>query len=244
MDEVVPQWAAAWMEREDIFQATVIEKLDTIDRSLCKLEQYVHDLQLGAVDTASSIRLAYCRPGMSAILVGNSDACQSLLACCDTCRNMSSSMMSVAEIVADYEVFKRGEGLVGQNGGDCQAAAAEACVFFSSSHRLMAPEVVSSVLYCTPGSQPVMGVDALARVLPAKDGALSPGMKAYKLDVGTCIWRPDPESPVVPMGEGGNAVTGYKHFVVCVKTLEGFCIAVDWGVRQFAAIPDGARLYF
>jgi hypothetical protein len=210
-----------------------------MNTQLRRLSDQVRELQENArVDMAqlkTSVRLAYCRPGRAHYLAHNADACASLLACRDV---SDSSMMSISEIVADYVVNKRGDELVGEFGGDCQAAARAAEIFFSS-RKLMQTSFQECVLYSPSGQSIAMSDRILEAVTPALGGKVRAGMKAYKLIDGSCVWTP--EDVQTPVNEGAM---GYKHYVATVMTLDNVRIAVDWGIGQFSDLPEDMRLYF
>ena len=204
-------------------------------QQLYKLEHAVSDIKLDILEMKSSIRLAYCRHlGMIDILVHNTDACTALLA---MRRNMgSSSSMSMAEIVADYEVNNRGEGLVGPFGGDCQFAARAAEEFFSKIHGLMRAIMVTVVMYSPSGATLSLapGINGTA---PVKDRTVPDGAKPYRLTwEGSCVWtRDDTPHP--------GPCKGYVHYVANVVTLDGHNIMVDWGIAQFAKPPSDMRMF-
>jgi hypothetical protein len=211
---------------------TMQTEFDTVRTDLRRLSDQVHELQdntrFDIADLKASVRLAYCRPGCARHLPHSPDACAALLAC----RGMyDSSMMSVSEIVADYVVNKRGHQLVGQFGGDCQAAARAAEEFFRS-RKLMRSAFQECVLF-SPSSAPIRFSDRVTALppgsAPAKEGVLKRGMKAHKLIAGTCVWEPDHNTDHL-VDEGAM---GCNHFVATVTALGNERVAVDWGVGQF-----------
>eukprot|EP00798_Chlamydomonas_sp_ICE-L_P026289 gene26289-biopygen11240 len=199
-----------------------------------KLEHAVSDIKLDILEMKSSIRLAYCRHlGMIDILVHNTDACTALLA---MRRNMgSSSSMSMAEIVADYEVNKRGEGLFGSFMGDCQVAAKAAVAFFSNIHGLMHSRMVTVVMYSPSGATLSLapGINGIA---PVKDGTIPDGAKPYRLTEGSCVWTQDDTQHPGPC-------KGIIHYVASVVTLDGHKIMVDWGIAQFSKPTSDMRMF-
>eukprot|EP00798_Chlamydomonas_sp_ICE-L_P000339 gene339-biopygen78 len=203
-------------------------------QQLYKLEHAVSDIKLDILEKKSSIRLAYCRHlGMIDILVHNTDACTALLA---MRRSMgSSSSMSMAEIVADYEVNNRGEGLVGPFGGNCQFAARAAEEFFSKIHGLMRAIMVTVVMYSPSGATLSLapGINGTA---PVKDRTVPDGAKSYRLTEGSCVWTQDDTQHPGPC-------KGYVHYVASVVTLDGHNIMVDWGIAQFAKLPSDMMMF-
>lgn len=192
----------------------------------------LEDIKLDIASIKKTIRLAYCRHWSAAHLVNDIDTCASLLACSNL---TSTSMMSVAEIVADYQVNDRGCCLVGQNGGDCLYAATTAFTFFEHTYALMRPRIVSCVLL-SPSNAPLLMGDGIMCV-PEAAGDISADATAYQLMPGTCVWLNDGSSP------HPGSVTGYKHYAISVQTLGGEIVMVDWGISQFSHVPDDMRLY-
>lgn len=230
---------------------TMQTELRTMVTDVRRLSDQVKELddntRFDIADLKASVRVAYCRPGCARHLPYSPDACAALL------RGMNDScMMSVSEIVADYVVNKRGHEyheLVGQFGGDCQAAARAAEEFFRS-RKLMRSAFQECVLF-SPSSAPIRFSDRVNALppgsAPAKEGVLKRGMKAHKLIAGTCIWEPDHTMDHL-VDEGAM---GYNHFVVTVTALGNERVAVDWGVVEqfdFASsspdLPCDVRLFF
>jgi hypothetical protein len=149
-------------------------------------------------------------------------------------RNHSSTLMSLAEIEADFVVNDR-RALYAE-GGDCELAGAEACVFFKNTHTLMRAKLVQGVLYARSG-QPVMGKTGQS---PDATGYITPNMRRYVLR-GTdgCIWEPADDART----HGAMNVCGMRHRVALVHTLEGARVLVDWGVGQFSMLPPDIGLY-
>eukprot|EP00798_Chlamydomonas_sp_ICE-L_P011158 gene11158-biopygen12612 len=175
-------------------------------QQLYKLEHAVSDIKLDILEMKSSIR------------------------------NMgSSSSMSMAEIVADYEVNNRGEGLVGPFGGDCQFAARAAEEFFSKIHGLMRAIMVTVVMYSPSGATLSLapGINGTA---PVKDRTVPDGAKSYRLTEGSCVWTQDDTQHPGPC-------KGYVHYVASVVTLDGHNIMVDWGIAQFAKLPSDMMMF-
>eukprot|EP00798_Chlamydomonas_sp_ICE-L_P027802 gene27802-biopygen5217 len=152
-------------------------------------------------------------------------------------RNMgSSSRMSMAEIVADYEVNNPGEGLVGPFGGNCQFAARVAEEFFSNIHGLMRAIMVTVVMY-SPSGAPLSLAPGINGTAPVKDRIVPDGAKPYRLTwEGSCVWtRDDTPHP--------GPCKGYVHYVANVVTLDGHNIMVDWGISQFAKLPSDMMMF-
>jgi hypothetical protein len=204
-----------------------------------QVEELRENTRIDIAELRSSVRLAYCRPGCARHLSQNPDACAALLACSRDIRD--SSMMSVSEIVADYVVNKRGDQLVGQFGGDCQAAARAAEEFFGG-RKLMRAAFQQGVLF-SPSGAPIRFSDRVcSSSAPAEEGVLKRGMKAHKLIVGTCVWEPDDDTDLV------EGAMGCNHFVAVVTALGNERVAVDWGVGKFSFafsdLPSDIRLFF
>eukprot|EP00798_Chlamydomonas_sp_ICE-L_P011166 gene11166-biopygen12620 len=172
-------------------------------QQLYKLEHAVSDIKLDILEMKSSIRLAYCRHlGMLAMR-----------------RNMgSSSSMSMAELVADYEFAAR--------------AAEE---FFSKIHGLMRAIMVTVVIYSPSGATLSLapGINGTA---PVKDRTVPDGAKPYRLTEGSCVWTQDDTQHPGPC-------KGYVHYVASVVTLDGHNIMVDWGIAQFAKLPSDMMMF-
>lgn len=216
-------------------QKTVIDKVTTLTNDVSKLNARMDDMSITVDKLSRTIRLVYCRPGMTERLVGNTYGCADLLACACYCRNVTaSSRMSVSEIVADFEVNKRGDGQVGVLGGDCQAAARAAEQYFNDNYSLMLPKFEECVMYSPSGASFTL---ATAGRLPTMDGSIAPTMKAHTLKNGTCVWEPAAQQ-TPPLAKG------HKHFVASVTTLDGYRVAVDWGIGQFAQLPQDMLLFF
>jgi len=219
------------------FQTAVISRLTHLTEVVSKLEVRMDDLSITVNKLSNTIRLVYCRPGMTERLLGNIDACAGLVTC--SCRNVvASSRMSVSEIVADFEVNKRGDNQVGNLGGDCQAAARAAEQYFNDHHSLMLPKFEECVMYSPSGASFTQATVGWQHPnLPTMDGHVTPNMTAHTLKAGTCVWEP----VALPVQV---CAKGHKHFVTSVTTLEGSKVAVDWGIGQFAQLPHDMMLFF
>ena len=215
------------------FQKTVVTMLSRFTQTFDNFEQRIVNLSMDVGKLQDTMRLVYCRPGMTERLVGDTKACAGLLSCVHRRNVTSSSMMSVNEIVADFEVNKRGDGQVGVLGGDCQAAAATSKDYFANSHSLMLPKVEECVMYSPSGAS--LSLSSGAK--PAMDGNVASTMKAHKLIDKTCVWAPAASPPAA-------LTKGYKHFVTSVTTVEGIRVAVDWNIGQFAQLPEDMVLFF
>ena len=97
-----PGWARALQGQFAAMQG----QFAAMQRQLAGLRCDVDDIKIDMAAIKKDVRLAYCRPGMCDRLVGNTDACATLLAC----RGVKS--MSVAEVVADFKVNERGRGVL------------------------------------------------------------------------------------------------------------------------------------
>lgn len=209
------------------------QDIHSLRQDVYRLQQDVGDIKLDLRSTIGTVRSAYCRPGAADSLLDDPSACALLVHIARCSKLSSTSMMSVAEIVADYVCNRRYEGLVSPDGGDCQEAAKTAATFFADSHSLMDPQVAAGVLY----SPVALDASNFVGTAPDADGVVLSGMNGYKLDAGSCIWQLD-KGAVVPVG-----ARGYNHFVVTVRTLEQSHVAVDWGCEQFRNLPTDARLF-
>jgi hypothetical protein len=229
--DVPPSWAQK-------FQRDIVTALSALSKDVSDLKCAVTDLKIDVKRMQDTIRLVYCRPGMSVNLIGDVDDCASLLVCS---KLTETSMMSVSELQADFVVNNRDEGLVCEFGGDCQFAARAACTFFETSRSLMRPRFEECVMYSPSGASIYMGVSSFAGESPPVHGVICKGMKAHSLDKGGCVWIEDSK---YDMGRAEPALTGRKHYVVSVITLEGIRVGVDWGIHQFAELPSDVRLFF
>ena len=216
-DADMPKWA--------------IKMQTELTAEISKVSAKVENLIIDVNGLKKSVRLAYCRPGHTAGLTCDKDACIALLNCS---RLSASSMLSVNEIAADYVVNDRS--VVGPRGGDCQEAARVAFDFFSD-FKLMRPGVKGGVLYSPSGHIRWSAAISEAAGSPDKDGVIDQQMKAYKLVEGSgCVWAPSPDEHPDAVG-----TPGHKHFVACVTALDGV-VAVDWGILQFD-LPDDVVLF-
>jgi hypothetical protein len=148
-------------------------------------------------------------------------------------------MMTFNEVVADFTVNRRGDGLVGELGGDCQFAARAARDFFGA-RKLMRPSVRECVLFSPSGAAVTMSDLVIAGKAPELHGVVNDGMKAYKLVEGSCVWEPDPADTVTSVMDGER---GCKHYAATVTTLDRGEVVVDWGIGQFSKLPEDMRLY-
>lgn len=149
-------------------------------------------------------------------------------------RNHSSTLMSLAEIEADFVV--NGRRALYAEGGDCELAGADATVFIENTHHLMRPKLVQGVLYARSG-KPVMSKTGKS---PDARGCIVPTMRRYVLRASdSCIWEPAADVSSHDMMN----VCGMNHRVALVHTLEGAQVLVDWGVGQFSMLPPDIGLY-
>lgn len=146
------------------------------------------------------------------------------------CRDYRSSMMSMREILGDFNELRRGRY---EEAGSCGLAGADSWDFFERAHKLMQPKLVTGVLYSPSGGKLVMSQTDTS---PDSAAGISPNMKPFKRHEG-CIWVRDESSAPV------ENVCGASHRVTLVTTLDGERIVVDWGICQFSSLPDDTRLF-
>lgn len=116
-------------------------------------------------------------------------------------------------------------------------AAHEAQYFFDRKHVLMGATVVLGMLFSPSGAAILQKEDGQP---PARDPeALVAMRRPYVLRDG-CIWQLEEGGVVLPPDAN---LTGFKHYVTMVSTLEGERVAVDWSLGQYTEMPADLRLY-
>ena len=225
---------------EDSFRRDMVQAITQLNTEMRSVQAVVQDIRLTLKEHATLLGCAAKEPSEQwqqarARIYAHAHAHGHLPAGAAR-RNHSSTLMSLAEIEADFAENDR-RALYAE-GGDCELAAAEAWAFFYNTHKLMRPKLVQGVLYARSG-QPVMGKTGRP---PEATCGITPLMRRYVLrglQSGACIWEPADDA----CSHGVMNAFGMKHRVALVRTLEGARVLVDWGVGQFSQLPPDIGLY-